>query len=398
MRVLLSPNGYKDCLTAARAADLMAAVLGPRLTGWQLDQLPITDGGEGFVGLLTGELGGDLTTVRVSDPLGRPVDAQYGEVAATAIPGAARARLGIGELGRVAIVEMAQASGIQLLAAGERDGWQTSSEGTGQLLAHARQRGVAAIVLGIGGSATNDLGVGALMALGLHLYDHHHQPVTWAPPAQWRTVATLGYGGQRMPLVRIACDVDNPLLGDAGATHQFGGQKGVAPADRPRLDAQLARMSTRLGALAGRGPEAQAAMARQPGMGAAGGIGCGLKTLLGDVDLVAGYPLVSDWLGLPGRLAAAQWVISGEGAFDRTSIGGKGPWALLQAAGPRIPFDLVAGRIDFELVAELQTQFPLLRAWQMTPPGMPLDHALASAPRLMAETMARIPIPNAVTA
>lgn len=298
MRVLVAPDKYAGTLSAGAAAAAIAA-------GWHrvdpaadLDRAPVSDGGPGFVSVLHDALGGDLVPCTVADPLGRPVEAAVLRV------------------GKSVYVESAQACGLHLLSAAERDPERTSSAGVAALLRTALELGPRAVVVGLGGSATNDGGV-ALQA---------------AFPAGWPAGIDLV----------AATDVDNPLLGPAGATRAFAPQKGAGPAAVDRLEQRLAGLAARHGG----------ADADRPGAGAAGGLGWAIFRLGGRRE--PGIALVLDLLRLPERVRQADLVLTGEGRFDATSLRGKvvsGVAGLAAAAG--VPCLVLAGQADRSVAADL---------------------------------------------
>jgi len=338
MRGLVAFDKFKDSLAAPEACRIAAETLRAAHPDWEIDTAPLADGGDGFASILTTAAGGELVSVPVVSPLGEPRTAAYGVVSFGHIPTAARERLALPRLREadtVAIVEMAAASGLALVPPADRNPWRTSSYGTGQLLAAAAKRGARALLLGVGGSATHDLGLGALGALGLRFLDARDAPLFPPTTAAWEHIARLaGHVPAAFPPLRLACDVANPLLGPSGAAATYAPQKGLQPADLPALESATARMAALLSAHCGQPPS----LATAPGAGAAGGIAFGLMTAA-RAQLVPGWALVHDWLDLDRRIAAADLIVTGEGRFDATSLSGKGPGALAlaaSAAGKRV--------------------------------------------------------------
>ncbi|MCU0298258.1 MAG: glycerate kinase [Candidatus Nanopelagicales bacterium] len=260
MRVLVCPDKFAGTLSAVAAARAIATGWREARPGDEVVEVPLADGGPGFVEVLHANLGGRLHTEQVQDPLGRPVIASWLEV------------------GDTAYIEAAQANGLALLAPDERDPWRTSSAGVGELIDAARGH---RIVVGLGGSGTNDGGRGAVDILGGPVAD-----------------------------MLLATDVDSPLLGPEGATYGFAVQKGADPADLPGLE-------HRMQVWAAQDPE----LAQAPGAGAAGGLGFGLMLLGG--RRVSGIEIVMRSVGLAARCAEADLVITGEGKFDWQSLHGK---------------------------------------------------------------------------
>ena len=378
MRVFIAADKFKDSLTAAQACDAISLGLKRTHPEWVVDLCPLTDGGEGFARILTAAFAGEWVTMEVAGPCGQPVEAGFGVVEALRLPSAVLQRIGWSGGGRLAVIEMAAASGLALLRQDERDVWQTHTGGTGELIAEAAERGVSGILLGVGGSATHDLGLGALAALGLELRTAEGKRAPGAAPRFWEQVARVEAGRVRpLPPVWIACDVTNPLLGPRGAATVYAPQKGLRPEALARLEAESARMA----ALVCASPGVAVELAQTPGAGAAGGIAFGLMAVCG-ARLVPGFELVSDWLWIEQRLAAADLVVTGEGRFDESSVQGKGPGSLVRAAcAAGKPVHVFAGRVD---AAETSG----MRLHEVTPRGVPLEQALATAGQWLQESVA----------
>lgn len=383
MRVLLAFDKFKDSLAAEDACAAAAQALRETHPDWSLDLCPLADGGEGFARILTRAAGGVMTTLTVTGPRGAPVEAGFGLVPLQQIPAAARALLALPDEatalpGNVAVIEMAAASGLALLAQNERDPWHTTTRGTGELIRAAIERRACAIVVGVGGSATNDLGFGALSALGYEFLDEAGQRLDPLVPAAWSRLTRISGGpGTTLPPIRIACDVTNPLLGPKGAAAIYGPQKGLLPADHRRMEHE----SARLGLLLCNHCRQPDTLMNQPGAGAAGGIAFGLMTAAG-AKLLPGFDLVSAWLDLDSRIAAADVVITGEGRFDESSLSGKGPGAVAtQALLRRKTVHVFAGQVT-------ATQPPPnLHLHAITPVGLPLAEALRTASTLLATSV-----------
>jgi glycerate kinase len=376
VRVLLAFDKFKESLTAREACELGVRALRGRQPGWQIDSCPLTDGGEGFAEILTTAVRGQRRTFPVTGPRGGLVTAGIGLVLPSQLPAPARSCLRRPEdIGRdsrpIAIIEMAAASGLGLLPAGQRDPWQATTYGTGQLIRAAAELGCAGILLGVGGSATIDLGLGALSALGFEFRGSHGAKFRPPLPVHGDRITQIeGEVFSSIPPICIACDVSNPLLGSDGATAVFGSQKGLRREDQPRLEAVIARFARLLGDYCGR----PSSLAETPGAGAAGGLPFGLMAGT-NARLVPGFDLVSSWLDLDRRMAAADIVITGEGSFDVTSLAGKGPGAVARRAlalGKQV--QVFAGKLGEGLPPE---------AWQLhaiTPRDYPGDEARRQAP------------------
>jgi glycerate kinase len=271
-----------------------------------IDACPVADGGEGTVDALVAATGGRVVTRRVTGPLPEmKVDAPFGI-------------LGDGE---TAVVEMAAASGLHWLKANERDPLATTTFGTGELLVEAAKLGVRQIILGIGGSATVDAGIGCAQACGLPVILAGGEPVSATEPLCGRdlpSVVLVKHGrGSSVERVRIvvACDVTNPLYGPDGAAPVYGPQKGAAPPVVRWLDDELRALAARLG---------KTAEAKMPGAGAAGGLGFAMLAWFG-ATLRSGVEIVIEATGLEHRLAGADLCLTGEGRLDASSLHGKAP-------------------------------------------------------------------------
>lgn len=311
MKILVAPNALKGSVSAMEAGKRISLGLNRSGLHAVVDVMPIADGGDDTMDVLVAA-GGEVREVEVLDPLGRPIVSQFGL---------------LGD-GRTAIVEMARASGLKLLKSAERNALITTTYGTGQLIAAAIKAGARRVIIGIGGSATNDGGVGCALALGLRIEDESGRAV----PGQG---AALGHvrridTSEMMPElgqveVLVACDVDNPLLGPRGASTVFGPQKGASPEDIQELEANLAHFYALVS-------DTLAIDVRErPGAGAAGGLGAGLMAFLNG-QLKSGIDVVLEYLDLPGRLAGVDLIITAEGRMDLQTLGGKGPIGIAKRA------------------------------------------------------------------
>jgi glycerate 2-kinase len=367
MKALVAFDKFKDALAAREACAAAAAALPSR---FEIDVCPLTDGGEGFGDILTRACAGNFVEREVTGPLGAPTKSHLGIVPASRIPVAAREMLGLNDsAGEVAVIEMAEASGLALLPRSERDPWRTSTLGTGELMRAAFERRVEVILLGVGGSATNDLGVGALSAIGIQAVDANGAEIAPAVPARWGEIADFrGRLPEGFPRVLIACDVNNPLLGPQGCTAIYAPQKGLKSVDHARMEAVTDRVS----ALLCRSQGKPLALRERPGAGAAGGIAFGLMCAAG-AELVPGFDLVSAWFDLEARIAAADVVLTGEGRFDDSSLHGKGPGAIVRRALElNKPAHVFAGSIG------VATPHGRLALHGISPAGIDLASALAA--------------------
>jgi len=369
-RILIAPDKFKGSLSAAEAAEAIAGGVRRLDPGAELVLSPIADGGEGFMEAIATALPSRWIACPAVDALGRPVDTRY--------------LLADTPEGPTAVLEMAEAAGLWRLRDDERDPLVATTRGCGMQMAHAiRHHAVKRIILGLGGSATNDGGAGMAAALGVAFLDASGTPVD-PVPARMPEVDRVDFSS-RLPLPEVvaACDVDNPLLGDHGATAVFSAQKGSTAGTRPRLEAALAHLVERSS-----GPQAGTARAAQaattPGAGAAGGLGFGLLHFA-DARLVSGFDLVADLLDLPSRVGAADHVVTGEGSIDRQSLSGKGPVALARLAREHgVPVTGFCGLADD--AARDSGLFRSLHALADT--GRPLEELIAHAGPLLTELVA----------
>ncbi|HVU36782.1 MAG TPA: glycerate kinase [Opitutales bacterium] len=355
MRVLLAFDKFKHALSAPSACAAAAIAIREAFSNAHPDEAPLTDGGEGFGEILTHAAGGHLHKQRVHGPRLEPVEAHWGEVELAKVPKAALDLLDLPDHGKLAVIEMAQAGGLALLAPEQRDPWQATSFGVGELLGRAADAHARAVLLGIGGSATNDLGLGALAAVGLEFRNANGDTLRKITPAKFGEVARIaGEPWPHLPDLRIACDVRNPLLGPNGATAVFGPQKGLATGDFPRLEKAVGAMAKKLCAHF----DQPKTLMMEPGAGAAGGLGFGLRVAAA-AKLVPGFPLVSAWLNLEERVQTADLVLTGEGRFDDGSLSGKAVGALADLALKyHKKLVIFAGSVDTAAAATLRARAP----------------------------------------
>lgn len=380
-KVLLAFDKFKHALSAADACNIAALKVKNYSKGFQSKSFPISDGGEGFCEIVTKELQGDVNTIEVSGPSGELVQAKVGLVMK-----ALKSAQSLGFDYPIAILEMAQASGLMLVENSKRDPWKLSSLGTGQMLAWALSQGVQTIVLGIGGSATIDLGLGALEALGLSFLDAEKKTLSPMTPSLWGKVSALcGEVDLKGVQLILASDVQNRLLGNRGAVKIYGEQKGLKPSDFDLYEQGLKQMALKLCQYY-KQPES---FMMEPGMGAAGGIGFGLSLACGAV-LHSGFEVVSDFLGMETYLDQFDIIFTGEGFFDLSSFDGKGPGELIQLAkAMKLPVFLFVGKISDEALLRLQKDYPFVRTFIITPDGTPLSLALSDAKGLLSKSIER---------
>ncbi|GAB4103987.1 glycerate kinase [Micromonospora taraxaci] len=326
MRVLLCPDKFAGTLSAPEVAAAVADGWRSVAQGDELLIRPLADGGPGFVEVLAEALGGRRVPVPTVDPLGRPA---AGEILLTTD-------------GTTAYLESAQACGLHLLSATERDPKTTTSYGLGLLVAAAVESGARTVVIGLGGSGTNDAGAGMLAALGVTPLDPGGASLPYGGAALAAVDAVDGVPRLRGVRLVAATDVDNPLLGLHGASNVFGPQKGADRADVLLLDAALERFAA---VLERDLPGCPAGLGTVPGGGAAGGIGAALLALGGGCE--SGIGLVTRATRLDDALDTADLVITGEGSFDHQSLRGKVVAGVAGAARDRgVPCVVVAGQVS----------------------------------------------------
>ncbi len=306
MKIVIAPDKFKGSLDAAGVASAIARGIREVIPAAEIDECPIADGGEGTVAALVSATSGRFVTERVVGPLPEmKVDARFGI---------------LGD-GKTAVIEMAAASGLALLKLEDRNPLNTTTYGTGQLLLAAANRGVDHIILGIGGSATIDAGIGCAQACGLPVVLQEGEPVAPTGPLCGRDLPAIvlikharGSAVERCRIT-VACDVSNPLYGPNGAAPVFGPQKGASPQVVEHLDRDLRRLAELLG---------KTREAQTPGAGAAGGLGFAMLAFF-NASLRSGVDIVIEATGITERLRDADLCITGEGRLDRQSLSGKAP-------------------------------------------------------------------------
>lgn len=312
MKIVIAPDSFKESLSAWEACQAIGRGLERVFPEAELVHVPMADGGEGTVQSLVDATGGRIVRTAVTGPLGTPVEGFYGV---------------LGD-GKSAVIEMAAASGLALVPPEQRNPLVTTTRGMGELILSALSEGVETIILGLGGSATNDGGAGMAQALGIRLMTEDGTEIGYGGGELGR-IAHIDMSGVDPRLARVkfiaACDVDNPLIGERGASAVFGPQKGATADMVKQLDANLAHYASQV--LADVGCD----VAHMPGAGAAGGLGAGVVAFL-QAELKRGVDIVVDATGLAEHAADADMVITGEGKIDGQTIYGKTPIGVAKAA------------------------------------------------------------------
>ncbi len=305
MKIVVAPNAFKDSLTAEQASEAISQGLKSVVPDARTVHVPIADGGDGLFNVFNSVFGGEIITKSVTGPLFKSLDAQILYIPAS----------------KTAVIEMARASGLALLKPEERNARATTTLGTGELVLAAIAKGATHIIIGIGGSATNDGGMGLASALGVKFLDEggkEVRPIGEDLPK----VAKVDVSGLKVDPAKVTfetvCDVDNPLCGPRGAAAVYGPQKGAKPDDVKYLDAGLANLAACVKRDLGTDISLMA------GAGAAGGLGFGLASFV-NASLRPGVEVVLDMVGIDKELAGADLAITAEGRIDFQTAFGKGP-------------------------------------------------------------------------
>lgn len=346
MKIVIAPDSFKESLTALAVAEAIGEGFRRILPQAQYRLVPMADGGEGLVQSIVDATQGEKFSTQVTAPLGNKVSASWGMT---------------GD-GQSAVIEMAEASGLHLVPTDKRNPLISTSYGSGELISAALDKGLRRIILGIGGSATNDGGVGMLQALGAKFVDKTGKSLSFGGAAL-ADLAQIDMSGLDPRLqetrIEVACDVDNPLCGEQGASAVFGAQKGATKADIQRLDAALRHFAEQVQAQLG------IDIQTPKGAGAAGGMGGGLM-LLPQVRLRSGVQMVIEAVDLAAAIADADIVVTGEGRMDGQSVHGKTPIGvakLAKSAGKPVIAIVGSLREDYPEVYEagIDAVFPIIR-------------------------------------
>jgi glycerate 2-kinase len=356
MRILVAPDKFKNSLGAAEVAAEIATGLRESLPDAEIVQLPISDGGEGTASVICAAAGGEWHSCQVHDPLGRIVRARYCTIAD----------------GATAVVEMSEASGLWRVPREERDPTAANSFGTGEMLLDAARRGAGKIIVGLGGSATNDAGFGLARALGFRFLDEQRNDI--------KRVSELLLldrierpDNLRLARITAAADVRNPLLGERGASRVFGPQKGAGPDQVELLERVLGRLADVVARDLG------ADFRHVPGAGAAGGLGFGLMSFC-LAEVRPGFEVVAEHIALEEAVERADVIITGEGRLDFQTLEGKAPAGVAQLArkhGKRI--HAIAGSTESN--PELRALFDSVTVLARSP--LRVDEAMARCAELL---------------
>ena len=365
MKIVVAPDSFKGSVSALEAANAMEQGIRRVFPDAIIDKIPMADGGEGTVQSLVDATGGHIQTHRVVAPLENEVDAQFGILAG----------------GETAVIEMASASGLTLVPIDKRNPLRTTTYGTGQLIHAALEAGCRRLIIGIGGSATNDGGAGMAEALGVRLLDTNEKQIPRGG-AGLGQLASIDITELHPAIAEtetvVACDVNNPLTGPNGASHVYGPQKGATPEMIETLDGHLAHFDSVLTRTLGK------SFNDVPGAGAAGGLGAGLMAFL-NAELQLGVDIMIDAVNLEERVKGASIVFTGEGQLDFQTAFGKTPVGVAKVAkAHNIPVIAIAGGIAEGAEAVYEAGIDAMLGIVQEP--MSLDDAVEDAARLIANT------------
>ncbi|MCM3541779.1 glycerate kinase [Priestia megaterium] len=358
MKIVIAPDSFKESLTALRVCEAVEKGIKAHFPNAKISKVPMADGGEGTVQSLVDATGGEIIQTRVTGPLGKAVEAFYGI---------------LGD-GKTAVIEMAAASGLHHVPVDKRNPLITTTRGTGELILKALDHKVKHIIIGIGGSATNDGGAGMAKALGAKLLDANGAEMKEGGGSLDQLVSIdLTNLDSRLAEVKVevACDVDNPLTGETGASAVFGPQKGATPNMVKQLDHNLAHYAAVIE------KEMDIHIQDVPGAGAAGGLGGGLLAFL-SAELKPGVDIVIEATQLESYIKVADLVITGEGRIDGQTIYGKTPIGVAKTAKKHsVPVIAIAGSIGAG--SEAVYEHGISALFSVVPGAVDLSEALEKA-------------------
>ena len=369
MNILIAPDSFKDSLSAKKVAEALKTGFLKGFPEAQIQILPMADGGEGTVESVIDATDGEMVKLEVMDPLMRPTDSFYG----------------ISGDGNSAIIEMAAASGLEKLKPSERNPWITSTYGTGQLIENALERGCRKILIGIGGSATNDCGAGMAEALGVTFTDQSGAGIGKGGGELDRVtkidITGLHQGISSAEIV-VACDVANPLCGPGGASFVYGPQKGADPEMVKKLDRNLEYFAGLIKEQLGKD------ISSIPGSGAAGGLGAGMLTFL-NAKLMRGFDMIAEMVNLEEKIIEADLVITGEGKIDSQTQFGKTPFGVAMLASKHNkPVIAVAGAVGSG--TEVLYNYGINAIFPITDRPMTLEESIQGSQELLERTGERV--------
>jgi len=365
MNILIAPDSFKDCLSAREVALNIEAGIRRAMPAANIKMLPLADGGEGTVEALVEATGGEIINVVVHDPLMRSINSFFGV---------------LGDI-KTAIIEMAAASGIELLKENDRNPWLTSTYGTGELINHALDMNCEKLVIGVGGSSTNDAGTGMAQALGVRFLDNTGGEVA-AGGGNLGQIAVIDMSGLDKRLSRckilVACDVDNPFYGPRGAALTYALQKGADKEMAKKLDDNMRHFADKISEILG------ISIQNIKGAGAAGGLAGGLMAFL-KAELKPGFEVIKDIINLENEIRKADIVVTGEGKIDSQTQFGKVPFGVARiAARHKKPVIAIAGSLGDKADELYEKIFDLIIPLARNPSD--IEDAIKNADKLIRDT------------
>ena len=361
MKILIAPDKFKGTLNARQVAENIAKGLGDVLPDAQIEIIPMADGGEGTAEVICDARGCSWLECKAHDPLGREINVRYGWI----------------DQEKLAVIEMSEAAGIRRLSESERDPIRATTLGVGEMLLDATKRGANEIIIGLGGSATNDGGFGMARALRFRFWGTGDKEIKEVVDLALleRIVRPKRREELKRPRIIAAVDVKNPLLGENGATRVFGPQKGASKRDLDNLERALTRLADVVATEFGFDYREEA------GAGAAGGLGFGLLSFC-EATIRAGFEVVAEAVGLEAKMKNADLVITGEGSLDRQTLEGKTPSGVARLARKLgKPVFAIVGRASED--PELRNIFDGI--YQNARPGMSEQENMKRAAKLLCE-------------
>ncbi|HWN65951.1 MAG TPA: glycerate kinase [Candidatus Binatus sp.] len=358
MRILIAPDKFKGSLRAREVAENIATGLRDILPDAKIDIAPMADGGEGTAEVICDALGGSWVSCAAHDPLGRAIEARYVWI----------------EEGKLAIMEMSEVAGMHRLSESERDPLRVNTFGVGEMLLDAARRGVDQIIIGLGGSATNDGGFGMARALGFRFFAGERE-LTRAVSDLQKLTRVETPNALSLPKIIAAVDVRNPLLGENGATRVFGPQKGASGDKIDKLEAALTKLADVVAKVFKKD------FRDEQGAGAAGGLGFALVSFCG-AKIRPGFDVVAESIGFESKIKDVDVVITGEGSLDRQTLEGKtaaGVARLARKLGKRV-FAIVGRASEDRQVREIFDG-----VYENAQPGMSEKENMARATELLRE-------------
>jgi glycerate kinase len=360
VKILIAPDKFKGTLNAREVAQNIAKGLLDVLPDAQIEVVPMADGGEGTAEAVCDARGCSWVECNAHDPLGREIDARYGWI----------------DQEKLAVMEMSEAAGMRRISESERDPIRATTFGVGEMILDASKRGAKEIIIGLGGSATNDGGFGMARALGYEFdfeHEHEHDGVGVTDLCELKKIEKPNHFD--LPKISAAVDVKNPLLGENGATKVFGPQKGASNSDLDNLERALTQLADVVTTEFGFDYQ------NVPGAGAAGGLGFGLLSFCG-ATIRPGFEVVAEAVGLEAKMKDADLVITGEGSLDRQTLEGKTPVGVARLARKLgKPVFAIVGRAAED--SELREIFQGI--YQNARPGMSRQENMKRAAELLRE-------------